>query len=73
MYADATDANVVTKPGFYQNGNWLANTPYGSGILIMPYYLDGYWRFQIFCDNTSTHIWFRSGTSAGYSPWKQIV
>lgn len=73
MYVNATDANEVTKPGFYQNSNWLANTPYASGILIMPYYLNGYWKFQMFCDNTSNHMWFRSGASTGYSPWKQIV
>ena len=73
MYVNANDANEVTIPGFYQNNNWIANTPCGSGILIMPYYLNGYWKFQIFCDNSSNHMWFRSGASTGYGPWKQIV
>ncbi len=73
MFSDVTDANEATKPGFYQSSIWADNTPVSSGILIMPYYYTGYWKFQLFCNNVSTHLWFRSGTSVGYNSWKQIV
>lgn len=73
MFITANDANAITTPGFYQNSNWANNTPQTAGILIMPYYYTGYWRFQLFCDYTSNHMWFRSGTSSSYGTWKQIV
>lgn len=73
MYVNVTDADAAITPGFYQHSNWVSNTPTNSGILIMPYYANGYWKFQLFCDYQSNHMWFRSGSSAGYNAWKQIV
>ena len=65
-------ANDLTKPGFYQGAIWT-DTPQTSGMLIMPYYQSGYWRFQMFFDNNSNHVWFRSGASSSFGTWKQIV
>lgn len=67
-----TDADTLTKAGFYQGNAWV-NTPLTTGMLIMPYYRNGFWRFQLFCDTGSTNLWFRSGNSGSYGVWKKIV
>ena len=72
VFANVSDADNATKPGQYQSSNW-ENTPQASGILIIPFFAAGFWRFQLFCDNNSNHLWFRSGTSAAYGAWKQIT
>jgi len=70
---DSIDANALVTPGFYQATSFI-NTPVAVGILIMPYYANGWWRFQVFVDRSERHMWFRCGTSSSYdSTWKQIV
>lgn len=71
---DNGDADNLTVPGFYQSTNWI-NTPSGVnyGIIFMPNYADGYWKFQIFFSTSLALMYFRCGTSSGYSAWKQVA
>lgn len=39
----------------------------------MPFYRDGYWRYQIFASIYDGRVWMRSGTSSTYTPWAEVA
>ena len=72
------DCNSVTKACAYQISasemGRVTNAPTGAtdGILWVPFYKEGYWRFQIFAAQSANEVWYRCGASSSWGVWKKV-
>lgn len=67
------DPDTIIKAGAYQCTTWdTTKTPASSGVLYLPYWKDGFWRFEYFVGSTNGQLFYRRGTSSAWQSWTQI-
>ena len=76
VLGNGADPNTVKEAGFFQANSWNSNAPtQQSGILIIPFFRDGYWQTQFFVNGQTNpeEIYFRAGTSSSFTRWQKIT
>ena len=72
----STDANNLTKVGFYGNSNESSNQPFdnNAGTIVHMRGRDGNYKSQLFSYSASGELWIRGkhGGSASWSSWSKV-
>lgn len=67
------DPDSYTSAGAYQCTTWNSSkAPSASGVLYIPLWRDGYWRFEYFVGTAPGQLWYRRGASSSWTQWIRI-
>ena len=76
VLSNGADPNTVKEAGFFQANSWNSNAPtQNAGILIIPFFREGYCQTQFFVNRQPNpeEIYFRAGTSSSFTRWQKIT
>lgn len=67
------DPDSITVPGMYQSTSWdTTKAPSSSGVLWMPMFRNGFWRFELFIGTGVGDLWYRRGTSTVWTAFSKF-